>query len=156
MSDLSLPPNLPPSFPPISELVPHEPPMLLVDELREWSLGRARVHAQVRASLPIELDGDRVPATLCLEYMAQAVAASVGMRHRQQGGAVKLGLLLGTRKLELHVDALTVGDELDIRVVQEFEDERLASYACTVERGGQLAAAATLNVMTAAPEELQP
>jgi predicted hotdog family 3-hydroxylacyl-ACP dehydratase len=132
-------------FPPVAELVPHEAPMLLVDELVEWSPTQARVRAQVRRGGPFVSD-DRLPATILLEYMAQAVAVAEGMAGRASGRR-EMGLLLGVRELNLEVDAVAVGDVLDIHVAKRFADDKLASYACEVRRGEQLLANGAVNVM---------
>jgi predicted hotdog family 3-hydroxylacyl-ACP dehydratase len=137
----------PGGFPPIAELVPHEPPMLLVDELLAWTPEQARVRAQVRAGSPF-VEAGRAPAVALLEIMAQAIAAATGMARRQVGGPPVRGVLLGTRELELAVDELAVGDVLIIDVVLHFEGDELARYACSVEREGQTIARAELNVMT--------
>jgi predicted hotdog family 3-hydroxylacyl-ACP dehydratase len=137
---------------PVAELVPHEPPMILVDELIEWSPTRALVRARVRPGGPFVIAG-RMPATILLEYMAQAVAVAEGMASRISltSNARAPGLLLGTRELELDVGDLAVGDILEIRVEHEFSDtdSGLASYACEVRRDGQRLAAAVVNVMLA-------
>ena len=141
-------------FPPVAELVPHEPPMLLVDELLEWSPDAALVRATIRAGNPF-VSGDRMPATILLEHMAQAIAVANGMADRQAGRVVaEIGLLLGTRELELFCDELAVGETLELRVVLEFADDKLARYACTAARAGELLARATINVMTTAAEEI--
>jgi predicted hotdog family 3-hydroxylacyl-ACP dehydratase len=140
------------TFPPVAELVPHDAPMILVDELVEWSPTAARVRAQIRRGGPFVTEG-RLPATVLLEYMAQAIAVADGMTGHVTGRR-DIGLLLGTRELDLSVAELAVGDELDIRVEQRFADARLASYACEVLRDGERLAHATVNVMVAPPEEL--
>lgn len=140
-------------LPPIRELLPHEPPMLLLDELVSWSPERAQLRATVRAGSPFVVDG-RMPAACCLEYMAQAAAAARGIEQHLRGVAPSLGVLLGTRELRLELESLAVGDELDIAVTEEFSDQKLARYACELRRAGELVAAATLNVMSASVEEL--
>jgi predicted hotdog family 3-hydroxylacyl-ACP dehydratase len=142
-------------FPPVAELVPHEPPMLLVDELLEWSPETALVRATIRAGSPF-VSQDRMPATILLEHMAQAIAVANGMADRAAGRvASELGLLLGTRELELHCDELAVGDVLELRVVREFSDGKLARYACTAAHAGELVARATINVMLVSTEEIR-
>lgn len=140
-------------FPPVAELVPHEPPMLLVEELVEWSPDRARVRATLRAGNPF-VTGKTMPASILLEYMAQAIAVANGMATQVRGEpATELGLLLGTRELTLEVDELAVGDVLELVVVCEFADDKLARYACTAERAGQQLARATINVMLSSAAE---
>jgi predicted hotdog family 3-hydroxylacyl-ACP dehydratase len=142
-------------FPPVAELVPHEPPMLLVDELLEWSPDAALVRATIRAGSPF-VTLDRMPATILLEHMAQAIAVANGMADRQAGRvAGEVGVLLGTRELELFCDELAVGEVLELRVVREFADGKLARYACTAARAGELLARATINVMIVSAEEVR-
>jgi predicted hotdog family 3-hydroxylacyl-ACP dehydratase len=142
-------------FPPVAELVPHEPPMLLVDELVEWSPDSALVRATIRAGNPFVTQG-RMPATVLLEHMAQAIAVANGMADRVAGrNAGEIGLLLGTRELELFCDELGVGELLELRVVREFSDAKLARYACTAARAGELLARATINVMVTPIEEIR-
>ncbi|MFO7562543.1 MAG: hypothetical protein R6X02_07855 [Enhygromyxa sp.] len=142
-------------FPPVAELVPHEPPMLLVDELLEWSPEAARVGATIRAGNPFVSD-ERMPASILLEHMAQAIAVANGMADRVAGrSSAELGLLLGTRELELFCDELEVGDAIELRVVREFVGDKLARYACTAARAGELLARATINVMTTTAEEIR-
>jgi predicted hotdog family 3-hydroxylacyl-ACP dehydratase len=142
-------------FPPVAELVPHEPPMLLVDELLEWTPEAALVRATIRAGSPF-VTQDRMPATILLEHMAQAIAVADGMASRTAGRpAGQIGVLLGTRELELCCDELAVGEVLELRVVREHSDGKLARYACTATRAGELLARATINVMLMAAEEIR-
>jgi predicted hotdog family 3-hydroxylacyl-ACP dehydratase len=97
-----------------------------------------------------------MPATILLEHMAQAIAAANGMADRVAGRASsEMGLLLGTRELELFCDELAVGEVLELRVVREFSDGKLARYACTAARADELLARATINVMVMPVEELR-
>jgi len=79
--------------------------MLLVEQLVEWSEQAALVRATIRAGNPF-VGGERMPATILLEYMAQAIAVANGMADRRRGKpASEVGLLLGTRELELCVES---------------------------------------------------
>jgi predicted hotdog family 3-hydroxylacyl-ACP dehydratase len=140
-------------FPPVAELVPHEAPMILVDELVEWSPTRARVRALVRRGGPFVSEG-QLSATILLEYMAQAIAVADGMTARETGGRERpgVGLLLGVRELNLTVDAVAIGDVLDIHVAHRFSDGTLASYDCEVRRADELLASGAINVMIGEPQ----
>lgn len=140
-----------PGYPPVAELIPHEAPMILVDELVEWSPTRARVRAEVRRGGAFVSEG-RLPATILLEYMAQAIAVAEGMTGRVNGRRdwPGMGLLLGVRELNLAVDAVAIGDLLDIHVAQRFRDDKLASYDCEVRCAGIEIASGAVNVMIAA------
>lgn len=137
-------------YPPVAQLVPHEAPMILVDELIEWSPTHAQVRAQVRRGGPFVSDG-QLPATILLEYMAQAVAVADGMSGRESGRR-EIGLLLGVRELKLEIDAVAIGDVLDIHVAHRFRDAALASYDCEVRRAGRVLASGAVNVMISRPQ----
>lgn len=141
-------------YPPVAQLVPHEAPMILVDELVEWSPTHAQVRAQVRRGGPFVQDG-QLPATILLEYMAQAVAVAEGMSGRVSGrrDSPGMGVLLGVRELKLEIDAVEIGDVLDIHVAHRFRDDALASYDCEVRRTGQVLASGAVNVMRQGPAQ---
>lgn len=140
----------PPSgYPPVAQLIPHEAPMILVDELVAWTPTHAQVRAHVRRGGPFVVDG-QLPATILLEYMAQAVAVADGMTGRVSGRR-EIGLLLGVRELNLEVDAVAIGELLDIHVAHRFSDGTLASYDCEVRRAQQVLARGTVNVMISPP-----
>ena len=150
MSETTHEPHDRDGLPSVAELIPHEAPMILVDELVEWTPERALIRAQVRRGGPFVSEG-RMPATILLEYMAQAIAVAEGMGGRTSGRR-EIGLLLGARELNLEVDEVAAGDALELHVDRQFADGRVASYACEVRRDGELLARATVNVMIAPPE----
>ena len=139
-------------YPPVAQLVPHEPPMLLVDELIAWTSTTAQVRAKVRAGGPFVVEG-RVPASILLEYMAQAIAVADGMTGHVTGRE-GIGLLLGSRELRFEVDGVEVGDTLDMFVEQQFADSKIASYACRLEREGVQLASGVINVMITTAQEV--
>ena len=140
-------------YPPLAELVPHEPPMLLVDELVEWTPERAHVRATLRSGGPFVEEG-QVSATALVEYMAQSVAVAEGMS-RRVAGRPGVGLLLGSRELEFEVESVPVGATVDIFVEQRFASDQMAAYACELRRDDERAVAGVLNVMNASVEQVQ-
>ncbi len=131
-------------LPPIAELVPHRPPMLLLDHLLEYTPGRSRCAVRLRPDSPF-MEGGRVRALVALEYMGQAAAACAGMEARG-GGLAAGGLLLGTRELTLAIEHLRAGDELVVRAERLSGDDRVSRFRCQVHRGEELVAEAVLNV----------
>lgn len=136
------------ALPSLRQLVPHAPPMLLLDELLEWTPGRARCAVRLRPDSPFMEDG-RVRALVSLEYMAQAAAACAGADARggEGGGEGSArGLLLGTRELTLAVEHFQAGDELVVDAERASADEQVTSFRCQVRRGQALVARAVLSV----------
>jgi predicted hotdog family 3-hydroxylacyl-ACP dehydratase len=143
------------AYPPLAELVPHRPPMILLDELLEWAPGRARCAVRLHPGSPF-MEGGRVRAVVALEYMAQAAAVCAGMEARQAGLRPASGFLVGARELELSVGHLQAGDALVVEAEHEQGDERLACFRCRVRRGEEPVAAALLNVYLREPEGAAP
>ena len=142
------------TLPAIARVLPHGPPMVLLDELLEWSPGKARCRVRLRADSPFMEDG-RVRAVVALEYMSQAAAACAGLASRRDGRPPAPGLLLGTRELALAVSHFAAGDELVVEAEHLADGERISSFRCAVWCGEARVAEAVLSVYLpgAAPQE---
>lgn len=99
------------AFPPITELVPHGVPMLAVEELLEWEDGFARARLRVDPESSFLVDG-RLDTVVTLEYMAQTVAACLGMESRAAGGAVRMGMVIACPEMTIERPFLAPGEEL--------------------------------------------
>lgn len=134
------------SYLPIEHYVPHRATMLLLDTLRE--AGAEHAVATVR----IPRDGmfnqpQGVPAWVTVEYMAQTVAAWAGWCALERGDAVKVGFLLGTRKLQVMQPFLPAGASLTVRVQCELmAGNGLGMFDCSVMLAGQVIAQAKISV----------
>lgn len=133
----------------IDSLVPHRAPMLLIDAVESFDLAekRATAHVRISSSSPF-FDGVAVPAWVSIEYMAQASAMLVGLRDRavSPGMPPRPGLLLGTRRLELSVEAFPLGSEYSISSMCTFEDAEAAAFQCEMmDASGTVVASASLN-----------
>lgn len=109
-------------FPPVAELVPHEPPMLALDALVACEPGRASARLTVRDELLFVRDG-QLDTLVTLEYMAQTVAACLGHEAIQEGGAVRVGMVVACRTMTIRRPTLRVGETL------LFEVERVQGTA---------------------------
>ncbi len=139
------------SFPPVAELVPQRPPMLLLDAVEQaWDDGLCCT-ATVRADWLLVI-GEAMPAAGLLEIMAQTVAAWHGLRGRSRGEPVRVGMLVGCRDLQLHAAQVPVGACLRVVVRQSYPpfpepDGGLLEFACRIELAGQVLAEGLLQVM---------
>jgi predicted hotdog family 3-hydroxylacyl-ACP dehydratase len=138
-------------FPPIRELVPQRPPMLLLDAVVERR-GDALVCAATVTPEWLLVEGDSMPAAGLIEVMAQAVAALHGLQGRERGEAVRVGLLLGCRELVLHAPRVRVGAALRVTAAQLFGMDTVAEFGCRVDAGGVPLAEGTLQVVRGAME----
>ncbi len=133
------------SFPPIETLLQHRAPMLWLDEVIARDGDRIRCLLTIRAD-HVFVEGLRVENLVALEWMAQAVAALVGMRDREQDQEPRPGYLIAIPDGKFHVGHFSVGDVLEIEATRVWGDDQLGSFECTVERGSVLCATAQVSV----------
>ena len=138
------------AFPDIAELVPHEPPLRLVDAMVQASAAHAVCTYTPRAGAPFATAAG-VEAVVCLEYMAQSVAAFAGLEGRALGEPVRIGYLLGCRNMALHRAFLRLDEPLRIEVRRVWGDSALGNFACMVHDGDGLVAEAQLTVAQPGP-----
>jgi len=139
-----------PRLPPLTELVPHRAPMLLLDEVSSYDDISVECLVVLRDDSPF-VERGRVRATLALEYLAQSIAVWTGLQGRARGEPVRIGYLVGARELTFAVDHFRVGDELRLRASRLGGDSTLGAFACSVVRGGDTLASGTLNVYSESP-----
>jgi len=129
---------------PVRELLPHDPPMVLLD--RVLTCDKTSLVAEVTIRPDSLLCGeDGVPAWVGIEYMAQSVAAHAGAQARLSGAPPSIGYLLGTRSYKSTTGLFALGDTLTIHVETLFTDMGLGAFACRIEMNGPIATA-TINV----------
>ena len=133
-------------LPPISELLPHEGPMCMLDRL-------VAVHGEgLVAEVVVPVDGlfsrdGNVGAWVGVEYMAQAVAAWVGWQSRALGQAPRIGFLLGTRRYRCSVPRFAAGQCLRVKIGCNYQaDNGLGQFDCTLRAGDAVLASAQVTV----------
>ncbi|MFG0320655.1 MAG: hypothetical protein ACF8XB_25505 [Planctomycetota bacterium JB042] len=134
-------------FPPIEDLVPHAPPMLALDRLVEWSDGRAVTTMSVPDRGPFARDG-RVDASWTLEFMAQTVAACLGVEAFRSGVGVRVGMVIACRALEVKRPELGVGARLRIEVTREHGTDEASRFRGEVREEGEEGEVVATAVMT--------
>lgn len=122
----------------ILALIPHQPPMVLLDELVQVQLGNGAetgcAQAQVQVSeKSLYATPHGVPAWIGIEYMAQTVSLYSGHRLAAKNESPKIGFLVGTRRYNVYAEYFPLRTVLDIKAEQEHMDaEGLAVFACTI------------------------
>lgn len=129
----------------MTDLLPHRPPMVLVDRLLSFDQDNAIVQADIRPDHPF-LRPLGVAAHVGMEMMAQACGAHVGALARQAGMDVRLGFLLGTRSYVAHLPWFPPGAVLEVLVHRVFNDDGMGVYDCRILLAGACAAAAQLSL----------
>jgi predicted hotdog family 3-hydroxylacyl-ACP dehydratase len=105
----------------LDELLPHRPPMRLLRAVLAHSPGETRCEARFDEAFA-QACGGEPSAAFALELIAQAAAVHHGLLQRRQPENRTLprprrGLLLGSRRLELCVRVLPVGEALTVFVL---------------------------------------
>ena len=133
----------------ILALVPHQGAMCLWDEVIEWDADRIRLRAYNHRDPTHPLrSNDRLRAIHLCEYGAQAMAVHGGLRARASGGAVRPGVLVALRDVQLHaarIDDLAGALECEAQVLAESEVSQ--QYAFRIHHAGELLAEGRAAVM---------
>ena len=117
----------------ILELIPHRPPMLLIDKLVSVSKHSAEALVEISTASPF-MSAHGVPAWIGLEYMGQTAALIAGFQQRQGLCGPHLGFLIGSRNFDASVSTFDLGLSLLVRAEQAaVVGESLATFKCTIE-----------------------
>ena len=132
----------------VEELIPHSPPMVLLDRILHYDsmnlIAEIMIHHDCKF---YDASAQGVPSWVGIEYMAQAISALAGLRAREKNEGIKIGFLLGTRKMQLQQKVLLAGSTYQIHVKQLFWDASgLANFECEIRHGQELCVTAKVNV----------
>ena len=140
--------------PDLVALLPHEPPMVLIDRVLSFDEQHFETEVVIDADTPFA-EADGVPGWVGIEYMAQTVAAKAGAQAREQGLPPTVGFLLGTRSYRSDISRFPLGSRLRVVVEPLFIEGSLAAVSCHIflsptdpdaaETGGTEVAAAIIN-----------
>ncbi len=142
-------------FPATQTLAPHDPPMLLVDEILESSQTHIVSKMVINKDNIFYVAGRGVPSYVGFEIMAQTIAVQDGYNRAKVGLGTKIGFLLGCRKYTVLRDWFVEGDELIVRAKALLSEGEMQSFDCTLEDiNGQQLAHGAINVFSPEnPEE---
>ncbi len=144
------------NFPDVSSLVPHDAPMILIDQLID--VDESSVHCQVFVtdkSQFFEAGSKSVGAWVGIEYMAQTVSAWSGYQSYMKGECSPIGFLLGSRRYNSESDRFLQGDILDIYADKLMESDGMGAFSCSIKCKNTVLATAQLNVFVPSEEQRQ-
>lgn len=132
---------------PARPLVPHEPPMLLVDRVLSQTGASILAEHVVQADGLFFQPGRGLPAYVGFEVMAQTVSAFDGLRRIASGGSPQLGFLLGCRKYAASVDWFSAGQVLRCQAAALLDEGEMRSFDCRLmDAAGNVLASGVLSV----------
>jgi predicted hotdog family 3-hydroxylacyl-ACP dehydratase len=131
-----------------AELLHHTDAALLLDQLLCLEDGRLAARLVVRSGTAFSDSSGNLPCWVGPEIMAQAIAALSGYRSlRDNGRPAAIGLLLGVRSYQADRHEFTVGDTLDVEVVESLQDDAgRAVFDCRISHSGATVASGALTV----------
>lgn len=145
----------PPEFQ-MTQILPHEGRMLLIDELLQHHDDGIVTALTIRAD-SVLCDGvSGVPAWAGMEYMAQTACAYAGVDQARAGEPISISLLLGTRSYRATVPVFALGVRLIISAqLQMRDDDNLAVFACSIRDAATDIELATGDIKAIRPASLQ-
>lgn len=131
----------------LEKILPHNPPMILIDELLDVDLETNTVKASVTITeekIFYDKNLKGISPLAGIEFMAQTVGCYAYFRNG--GGEPKIGFLLGSRVYKNNIEKFELGKTYIIKVELAFSDNELVSFDCFIYNDGMECARATVNV----------
>lgn len=129
----------------MADVVPHAGPMILIDEIDDYSDNNLTARVTIRDSSLFLTEENIVPAWVGIEYMAQAIAAWSGIQARLRNKTVKVGYLLGSRHYHANEPSFLIGETLKVTVTKRYHEGELGAFDCEISNN-RVSVVATLNV----------
>ncbi len=142
-------------LPLIHTLLPHKPPMILLDQLMD--VGAEHVHCMLTAQkkcLYFDHKINAIPAWFGIEFMAQTLACWSGFHALKEEKRPSVGFLLGSRRYKSHCSAFPEGAILDIHATRLMQSEGIAAFSCRIEENTVEIASAQLTAYIPSEDKL--
>lgn len=132
--------------PNLDELLPHRPPMRMVETIEGEAEDGLECGARLGAGSAFD-SGGTAPALVAIEMAAQTAALFEALRRRREGGpaGARLGYLVGARDVEFSCARVPVGESLRVAVRLSAMALPLSNYLFQVAREGVVVASGTLS-----------
>ncbi len=105
----------------VAPLLPHSGDMVLLDRISDFGEDFLIAETEIRSD-NILIKHGKLATFAGIEIMAQGVAAWSGCLATLADEPVRLGYLLGTRKLHIHTQEIPVGSKLQIKIKMSIQD----------------------------------
>ncbi|MCC6151275.1 MAG: hypothetical protein IT461_13580 [Planctomycetes bacterium] len=126
------------------KLIPHRPPMVLVDDVPVWGPERIEATREVREGDPFVENGELGDAAL-IECLAQTIAAGDAQHARDKGGRVVKGFLTGLTNLKFYSRA-KVGETITLEADCQKRMDGMGLFKAVARVGQRLLAEGTFKL----------
>lgn len=133
----------------IEDVLPHQSPMILIDEILSYDEDTCSCAVTISSSSPFFCaEAQGVPTYIGSEYMAQAIAAFAGAQALDKNEQVSIGFLLGSRKFKTTLPYFAKNQKISILVKELYrEDSGLRVFDCQLtDQENNAIAQANINV----------
>lgn len=131
------------------DLLPHRPPMLLINKVVDVNESSASAIAYIDEQASFYKEGAGVPAWIGLEHMGQTAALIAGYQLAHKLVKPHLGFLLGSRRYNAEVEYFLPNKHLLISCNEKaVVGDSLATFDCTIryKDSDEVLASASLSV----------
>ena len=132
----------------LSKILPHNPPMILIDDILNYDLTQKTLTAIVKITedkLFFDKSKNGISSLVGIEFMAQTIGCYAYFRNNCK--PAKLGFLLGSRLFNNALDVFKNGENYKIKVNEIFTDNQIVVFDCIMyDMHGEEIASATINV----------
>lgn len=132
------------TLPPIAELLPHTPPMRLLDAVSRFEGSHIECVATLLPTCPFADERGSVDPLITVELVAQAAAAWAALTG---GGGVRPGVVASCRDAQFEDVPLQVGQALTVRAERTAGSADFGSFTGVVLRGEAPVATISLGVV---------
>lgn len=140
-------------FPPPAELLPHGPALVFLDRVLECGEQHVVCEAVPRPCDAAYACNGMVPATMCVEYMAQAVAVFAGLQAAPDRRR-EIGYIIAVRMLKVSVRGFPLGEPVRVHALRQWGEEQLGRFQTSIRRGEEELASAFMSVYRPSRHEL--
>ena len=117
----------------LEKILPHDRPMILVDDIKEINIEEKYLVAEVKINedkIFFDKTINGVPYLSGIEYMAQTIGCYAYFR--AQRTEPKLGFLLGTRSYKSSIEKFENNKTYTVKVSEIYGDSELVSFECLI------------------------
>lgn len=139
----------------MAEVLPHAGPMVLLTAIRDHTPDRTACTVEIREYAAFRGPDGLVPSWVGIEYMAQCIAAHRGLRSRANGEPIKVGFLVGSKRVAFRTPGFTPGQVLEVTARHLWGERELGAFVCSILdlADGAMLVEGTLTVVL--PEHLE-
>ena len=118
----------------IADFIPHRAPMILIDKIISHQPDALETEVLITPqSAYFDEHRQAVPNYVGIEYMAQSIAALAGVEAKLRHDKIRVGFLLGSRKLALHTAQYELNRCYRTQVKRLYQEESgLAVFDCQI------------------------